>query len=121
MSNNLFHNPQTIERSAKKMHLEVIIGAAGAPTLSRGISITSITRNSAGLYTVVLPKFNKFLSAHFTRLLATVEAGSVQLTAVNAQAGTVQFMTIIGGVAADLTSGTVLYIDLEYKNTVVLN
>lgn len=121
MANLYFHNPQTVERSAKKMHLEVSIGASGAPTLVRGINITSITRNSAGLYTIVLPKFNKFLSAHFTRLLATVESGSVQLTAVNAAAGTVQFMTIIAGAAADLSSGTVLYIDLEYKNTAVLN
>lgn len=121
MSNNIFHNPQSIERSIKKMHLIVAIGAAGAPTITRGISITSITRTGAGLYTVVLPKFNKFMSAHFQQVLATVEDSTFQVTAHSAAAGTFSFMTKIAGVAADLTSGSVIYIDLEYKNTVVAN
>lgn len=121
MSNNVFHNPQTIERSKKQMHVEIAIGAAGAPTILRGIGIVSVTRNSAGDYTIVLPKFNRFLGAHFTRVLATLEAASIQSVAVNASAGTYRFVTTLAGVAADLTSGTVIYLDLDYKNTVVAN
>jgi hypothetical protein len=119
MSNNLFHNPQSIERSLKHVHLEVAIAAVGAPTLTRGIGITSITRTGAGLYSIVLPKFNSFVSAHFTHILATAEASSVQVTAVNPAAGTISIMTKVAGIAADLTSGSILMIDLQYKNTSV--
>lgn len=119
MSNNLFHNPQSIERSLKHMHLEVAIGVTGAPTLSRGIAVTSITRTGAGLYSIVLPKFNSFVKADFTHVLATVENSSFQVTAVNAAAGTISIMTKVAGIAADLTSGSVLMIDLQYKNTSV--
>lgn len=121
MANNYFHNPQTIERSEKKMHVEIAIGASGAPTIQRGIAVVSVVRNSTGDYTVTFPKFNKFLGAHFTRVLATLEAASIQVTAVNAAAGTVRFVTSIAGSAADLTSGTVVYMDAFFKNTVVAN
>ena len=121
MSNQVFHNPQTIERASKRLHLEIAIGASGAPTLNRALGVTSITRASAGVYNLVLPKFNRFLGAEFMQFLATVEDSSFQITAVNASAGTLSFMTKVAGVAADLTSGSVLFLDLQYKNTVVAN
>lgn len=121
MSNNYFHNPQTIERSTKRMHVEIAIGTSGAPTIQRGISIVSVVRNSTGNYTITMPKFNRFLSAHFTRVLAALEAASIQVNSVNAQSGTLTFTTVIAGVAADCSSGTVIYADIDMKNTVVAN
>jgi|ERR1017187_2621960 hypothetical protein len=121
MSNNYFHNPQTIERALKHMHLAVTIGAAGVPTLIRGLGVTSIVRNSAGLYTITLPKFYKFVSANFIEIFATPENFSWQILAVNEKAGTIQFACLTAGVETDMSSGAVLKIDLYYKNTVVKN
>lgn len=121
MANLYFHNPQSIERSSKRMHVEIAIGASGAPTIQRGLQVSSVVRNSAGSYTVTFPKFNRFLGAHFTRVLATLEFASIQVTAFNAAAGTVTFVTSLAGAAADLTSGTVIYMDVDFKNTAVAN
>lgn len=121
MANNYLHNPQTIERKTVTMHVEIAIGASGAPTIQRGISVVSVVLNSTGNYTVTFPKFNRFLNAKFTRILATLEAATIQVLSVNAALGQVTFQTAIAGSAANCSSGTVIYMDVDFKNTVVTN
>ena len=103
----------------KILHAKVSIGASGAPTLVRGQRFTSITRTAAGTYTIVLDKFNWFLSANIIAEYASVINDSYQILSSNANAGTISFVTKIAGVAADLPSGAILHIDLLFKNTAV--
>ena len=52
------------EKAPVRVFAQVAIGAAGAPTLTRGLGVSSVSRTSEGLYRVVLTdKFNRLLSA----------------------------------------------------------
>jgi hypothetical protein len=108
---------------------KVTIGAAGAPTLvaasSRGI--TSITRNSAGRYTIVLAEtWNKFLGMHVTIQLAAGIPASPVFHVVSETVATaatknivIEFDSAAGGAATDPDSGTVLYLQITLKNSSV--
>lgn len=121
MANLYFHNPQTNERSTKKMFAKLTIGAAGAVTLSRGINITSAAKTATGEITITMPKFNTFISAQVSLVAAAAEDFSYQVKSVDAAAGTIVIMTKIAGLAADIASGDVLYVEIGYKNTTVAN
>ena len=121
MANLYFHNPQTNERALKKMLMTLTIGASGAVTLTRGINVVSAAKTATGELTIVMPPFNKFVGANFALVNSTVIDDSYQLKSVNPSTGVVVISTKTAGVAADLPSGAVLYVELMYKNTAVLN
>ena len=54
MNRRLFQFRYSFEREVVEYFAVVTIGATGAPTLTIGKGITSITRNSAGQYTIRL-------------------------------------------------------------------
>ena len=121
MANLYLHNPQTNERALKSMHLKLSIGAAGAVTLDRGINIYSAAKSAVGEITITLPKFASFVGAKcILEALAAVD-DSYQVKSVDAEAGTIVLMTKVAGVAADLAAGSILHIELLYKNTSVAN
>lgn len=117
----IFHNPQTNERSLKKLLLELLLGSSGAVSITRGINITSAAKTGTGEITITLPKFQRFVGAQVLLLSSTARDFSYQIKSVNAQTGTIIVMTKIAGSAADLSSGDKLLIELKYKNTVVAN
>ena len=121
MANLYFHNPQTNERSLKAMHLKLAIGAAGAVTLSRGINVVSAAKTGVGEITITLPKFASFVGAKCILEAAAAVDDSYQVKSVDSEAGTLVLMTKVAGVAADLASGSILHIELLYKNTSVAN
>jgi hypothetical protein len=121
MANLYFHNPQTNERALKKMLFQLSIGASGAVTIARGINVISAAKSATGEITIVMPPFNKFVGANFALLWASAIDDSYQVKSVNASTGVIVIFTKTGGVAADLPSGSVLLMELMYKNTVVSN
>lgn len=121
MANLYFHNPQTNERALKKMLFQLSIGASGAVSIARGINIISAAKSATGEITIVMPPFNRFVGANFSLLSSSVVDDSYQVKSVNAATGVVVIITKTAGVAADLPSGSALYVELMYKNTVVSN
>ena len=104
---------------------KVAIGATGAPTLDASFSrgVTSITRNSAGLYTVVLnDNYSDLLGVNPTLVLASgspaaitsvVRANNVAAAAKSVQVGFLDS----AGAAVEVTNGATLLLKIELKNS----
>lgn len=117
-----------LEKKIVDLYARVTIGAAGAPTLVASASkgIQSITRNSAGLYTIVLQ--DKYVGLlHFSVAVqlaagAPSSVGGHILRAVNvsANAKSIQVLFVdAAGAAVEVDNGTTLYIKAELKATTV--
>lgn len=119
MANLYFHNPQSNERALKAMHCKLTIGAAGAVTLSRGAGFVSAAKSATGEITITLAKFSSFVSANVILESATSVDNSFQIKSVNPATGVIVIFTKIAGSNADLASGSVLHVDLLFKNTSV--
>lgn len=119
MANRNFNRLQALEKEIKHLHVKVSIGASGAPTLSRKLGVTSIARNSAGLYTLTLDdKYNDLISLDIQQLVASAEDLKFQLVAQDvSSAKTIQFRCIAIATETDPSSGSVLYINIALKNS----
>lgn len=104
---------------------QVAIGATGAPTLSaaNSMGITSITRNSAGNYTIVLnDTWVKFLGFHATivdsgaQTVATVYVVS-ETVATAATKNIVIQCSDFAGAAVDPRNGATLRFEIVLNNS----
>jgi hypothetical protein len=130
MANRSFHKPLgALEIDVATLYGTVTFGATGAVSASTGKGITSVTRNSAGKYTVLLADtYNALLWADGI-ILDTVNSDPVTVgvvprlysQAVNNATPTVvfQFYDVSGGEVADPASGAVLYYKIEMRNSSV--
>jgi hypothetical protein len=107
---------------------KVAIGAVGAPTIDAPLSkgISSIVRNSAGLYTITLAdKYNKFVGSDFSVFLAagapatgSVVMPVIRAISVSAATPTVQVGFVdSAGAAVELASGVTLYFELKFDDS----
>jgi len=124
---NRWFNQFSFSLVKAKVHLfaKVAVGASGAPTISTANSkgVASITRNSAGKYTIVLQdQYSAFLNIHPSVLLASgtpavlgfaIVSETVAATTKNI---VVQFLDAAGA-AADPDSGAVLYFTIILNNS----
>ena len=97
----------------------VTIGGSGAVSSQTSLGFT-VTRDSAGAYTCTLDRpFPELLFASAVPSLATATECVLQLGAIDManSARTVKFINTTSGVAAELASGTVLYICLVLKDS----
>lgn len=119
MANRNFNRKQALEKEIKELYAKVTVGSSGAPTLTTGYGIASITRTSAGLYQLTLA--DKYVSLkHFevTFLASTAQDIRAQIKAEDvASAKTIDFFTLTGASATDPSSGQVMLIKIELKNT----
>lgn len=139
MANRMFTNQAlTLEKEVVKLFARATIGASGAPTLvtSQSKGITSITRNSAGNYTLVLgtsaaslDTYVKLLGVSVTNDTsgasgAAAAAPLIALTAnATATAGTASLtlqMRNTSGTATDPASGEALLIEITLGNSTAL-
>lgn len=108
------------------LRAKVSIGAAGAPTIqsSTGMAITSITRNSAGDYSILLSE----PYASLMRVQAIFQSGAsapaapginIRTDAVSTAAAPIVRITCrnLSGTATDPASGEVMYIAIELNNS----
>ena len=104
----------SLEKDIVDLYFKAAIGASGAPTLSAAASkgVASITRNSAGNYTVVLSdKYNAFLHFSVAQLLSTglPAARDMGLISANMATPSVNFVLGTAGSATDPDNGSTMY------------
>lgn len=120
MANRNFNRKQALEKEVKELHVKVAIGASGAPTLTRKVGTTSIARNSQGLYTITLDdKYSDLINMEVNQLVASAQDLTFQMVAETVTTNkTIQFRCIDSTAAVqDPSSGSVLYITIELKNS----
>lgn len=114
-----------LEKAPVRLYAKVAIGASGAPTLSAANSkgISSITRNSAGDYSLVLQD-TYYKLMHFavrpqnaTGISASPDVGIKANTVTSATSPGVRFVCSTGGVATDPASGDTLFIEIVLGNS----
>jgi hypothetical protein len=123
----LFQFRYSHERDLVDVMLKVAIGTAGAPTILNGKGVASITRNSAGKYTIVLKdNYNVLLDVDVMSICPapgpTAPQASITSETVNSTKTIVLQMsgpTAAGNtalVATDPASGDVLMIHMTLRN-----
>lgn len=128
MANRNFNRAQNLEKEIKGLFADVAIGATGAPTLTKGLGVASIARDSAGVYIMTLDdKYNRLMDFGVIALSASVLGLTFELEAEDVDgAKTIQFRAVgptAGGdttpVETEIPSGTRLLIGIKLKNTSV--
>lgn len=122
MANRNFNRFQALEKEVKSLYADVAIGASGAPTLTRGLGIQSITRDSAGVYIVMLQDaYNRLMHVDIKQVVATAEDLTFQVEAEDVDgAKTIQFRCLAAATETDPSSGSRLLIKIDVRNTSVL-
>ncbi len=121
MANRNFNRKQALEKEIKELYALVTFGSSGAPTLTNGVGVASIVRNANGDYTVTLQ--DAYVSLKMVEgilLKSTGEDIVVQLSAESVAVNkTVSFFTNTGATPTDPSSGALLYLKFELKNSSV--
>lgn len=120
----MFQFRLSLQRDIVDLTLKAAIGAAGAPTISTtdAKGITSITRNSAGKYTILLQdNYAALMTASAVILNATAAAAPItQLISEQVSNSTTPQVVIqcldAAGAAADPDSGATLMVHLMLRN-----
>lgn len=119
MANRNFNKRQSLEKEVKDIYAKVSIGASGAPTIVNAYGITSITREGAGDYSLLLQ--DKYASLKFFEVIhlssSAQDLGYQLHSETVATDKGVRFLCLTGATPTDPASGKVLYIKLELKNT----
>lgn len=117
-----FQFQYSMQREIVNLSLKAAIGASGAPTLSTtdAKGVTSITRNSAGRYTIVLQDtYPALMHAQVIVMNATASAAPiVQLVSedvVGAATVVIQCLDAAGA-AADPDNGATLLMSMSLRN-----
>lgn len=120
MADRNFNRVQALEKEIKTLYAEVAIGASGAPTLTKGLGIASISRTGAGRYTVTTEdQFTRLMHAEINYHFTTSGDFTFQLTAHSESSKTVSFASKAAAVDTDPASGSILFIRLDFKNSSV--
>lgn len=123
MANRTFNRKQALEKEVKEIYAEIAIAGSGAPTLTRGTGVASVAKGTTGVYTITLQDaYSRLMFADVAVLSASAQNLNAQLQSqdVSASSKTVVFRTQAAGAAADPSSGSVLYVKLELKNSSAL-
>lgn len=111
------------EKMPVQLYAQVSFGAAGAPTLVQGNSfVQSITRNSAGNYTILLKDaYNRLMGVHHSFLNATAPASPGMYISAQSvsSAKTIGIIFNAAGTATDPGSGENVYLVIFLKNSSV--
>ena len=111
MANRSFQRLQALDKEIKIIHGQFAVGASGAPTLSasKSVGVKSVTRNSAGDYSIVLgtPSGDSDLYSHFFGGYFDIQKS----TAIGSTAGGMAFQ--LKGAPTVSTNGTVNFIALD--------
>lgn len=112
------------ERVPVRLYAHVTFGASGAPTLERGLGITSIVRNSAGKYTITLAdNYNRMLGADMMQLTGASAAAAPVCTIVSQAVSNstptlvLQYRAIDNITATDPASGEELFLEIALSNS----
>jgi hypothetical protein len=123
MSNFNYRSQFNFSFSAKPvvLRMQVSFGSSGAPTISSGgMGISSITRNSAGDYTILLSKkFANLMMLNSMMISSSAPAAPelrVKADAV-ASAGSLEIVFSAAGVATDPASGEKVLLEIVLNDS----
>lgn len=111
---------QVLEQGVTTLYVKLTVGATGAVSAKSGYGLSNIVRNSAGNYTITLDrKFKKLLNVSDTVIQATPQGLKMTVEANGvASAGTIQLeYNTDGGVATELSSGTIVLFAITVADT----
>ena len=134
MANRSFQRLQALDKQIKVIHGQFAVGASGAPTLSasKSVGVKSVTRNSAGDYSLVLgvpggdsDLYNHFFGMYFdiqksTALGGTTGGMAFQLKGAPTVStnGTINFIALDkDGSAAEIGNGETVHFMIVVKNS----
>tara|TARA_R110000868_G_scaffold148576_3_gene370557 strand:+ start:4389 stop:4793 length:405 start_codon:yes stop_codon:yes gene_type:complete len=129
---NFYPNSLSLEVDHVSLWAQIVIGSGGAVTSSSGLGILTVVKESAaGQYTITLTdSYNKLLWAGCT-LLSTTDGAQTIGTAFRINSENVddaaapvlviQCSDTATGADANLTSGDILYVKIELRNSSVTN
>lgn len=122
---NFARDAGALEKGVVKLFVHVVFGASGAPTLERGKGIASVSRDSAGTFTVALQdRYQRLLAAHAMFVGTSPIAAVVSLVSDDSAAlsPTLSFETseATTGSATDPVSGEELLLELSFSNSAAL-
>lgn len=128
MANKMaFQFRYSYERDVTDIMLKVNIGASGAPTIASGNAkgVTSITRNSAGNYTILLQQpYNRLLDCSSQSISGSSAQAAPMCTIVSEAVATaaaptvrLQYRAIDNSTATDPANGEVLLIHITVRNS----
>ena len=122
MANRFFTNQAFyLEKAPVFLWAKVSVGSTGAPTLSRGKGISSVSRTGVGAYTITLQdKYPVFLNCEQTQLLASGTPAADFFKIVSETVATdgkinIQYLNEAG--AVEVGSGTVLHFTISLSNS----
>ena len=134
MANRSFQRLQALDKEIKIIHGQFAVGGSGAPTLSasKSVGVKSVTRNSAGDYSLVLGAvggdsdlYSHFFGAYFdiqksTALGGTTGGMAFQLKGAPTVStnGTINFIALDkDGAAAEIGNGETVHFMIIVKNS----
>lgn len=119
-NSRLFQFNYSYERDLVRLQFKIAIGASGAPTISNGKGLVSITRNSTGNYTLVLKdKFYLFMNSNITFLVNGDPAAplvNILSESVNNTKAIILQTQNTSQAVTDPASGEVMLIELVVRN-----
>lgn len=125
----------TLSKGITGIYLRVTFGASGAPTIDRSgfqsQGIVSVTRNSAGLYTIVFGTQAGMLDVYYKLLMVkhvfdeSGNSGTAPLSpgmfvvanSISTSAASIQIEFNSGGTATDPASGEAVFLEFVLKNS----
>lgn len=120
---NFVEFQKTLSRGVVSLYAKINIGATGAvSSVQMAPGITSVARQSAGQYLIVLDdQYNALLCPSFEILNATaVDVGPQVVSETVSTTKQIVFRTLTGAVATDPPSGSAIFVVLILKNSTVL-
>lgn len=123
MANRNWNRAQNLEKEVKSLFVDVAIGASGAPTLTRGTGVASITRQSAGVYRITLQDaYIRLMHVDVKQLVAAAQDLVPQLVSESVSSSKQIDFRMVDSLAAEVdpASGSRLLIRIDLKNTSVI-
>ena len=119
MANRNYNRHQSLEKEIKNLYLDVAIGGSGAPTLTKGLGVTSIVRSGTGRYDITLDdRYTRLMYVQVVNVKSATSDLTFQVTAETVT--TTKIISIASKAAAvdaDPASGDRLLIKIELKNS----
>lgn len=122
MASRNFNRKQALEKEVKEIYAKLTFGASGAVTLTEGYGVASVSKAGTGEYLVTFQ--DAYVSLKFVEgilLKSTGEDIRIQLKEEDVNgAKTLSFYTLTGASATNPSSGAVMYLKFDLKNTDVV-
>jgi hypothetical protein len=120
-NSRLFQFSYSYERDLVRIPMKISIGASGAPTIVNGKGLVSITRNSAGNYTLVMKDvYNVFMGMDVMFISGSSAPAAPSVNMVSEAISSTKAIVIqcrnISAAATDPASGEVMLIEIVCRN-----